>query len=147
MILFSSVSMPPTAVDTFAPVALSAKLSFLSLGGHRVFADGPVLGNPSPDPGQDLASLLESRVGVLSQLLDVRANVVESEARRLEDELVEARRLHAEAAEASVALALSEARKTAILEGSWIASSAWSQGQITEFNRAAESTFGCSAPR
>ena len=144
VILFSSVSMPPTAVDTFAPVALSAKLSFLSLVGHRVFSDAPVLGNPSPEPGQDL-TLLESRVGVLSQLLDVRANVVESEARRIEEELVEARRLHAEAAETSAALALSEARKTAILEGSLdciIGMDA--KGHITEFNRAAESTFGCS---
>lgn len=144
VILFSSVSMPQTAVDTFAPVALSAKLSFLSLGGHRVFADAPVLGNPSPDPGPDL-TLLESRVGVLSQLLDVRANVVESEAKRLEDELVEARRLHAEAAEASAALAMSEARKTAILEGSLDCIIGMDAGgHITEFNRAAESTFGCS---
>jgi len=138
VVLFSTVPVPPTTIDAFAAVALSVKVAVLPHVG-RVFAD-----RPAPERRDDAdRALLESRNTTLGQLLDVRARVVEQEAARLEQAAAEADDRATELDASRAALALSEARKTAIVEGALDCVIGMdSHGRITDFNQAAETTFG-----
>lgn len=142
-VLFSRVEIPPSAVDAFAAAALSAKVAMLPLLGGAVF-NGEVARQPSAEAAAELDDLrLEAKATALEQLLDVRAAMVKAEASRLEHLLARAETRAADLAASEQALALSEARKTAIVEGALdcvIGMDA--SGRITEFNDAAERTFG-----
>lgn len=142
VVMFSRVPIPPSAVDGFAATALSVKLAALPHVGRQIFSDGP----PSADTPLDNAidrARIESRATALDQLLEVRYAMVNAEASRLEHLLARAEDRAAELATSRAALALSEARKTAIVEGALdcvIGMNA--SGRITDFNQAAERTFG-----
>ena len=142
VVAFSSVPIPEPAVDAFVAAALATKLALLGFVGGRVFEGWQPPGRSDPPP--DLARrLLESRADTLEQLLEVRAGMVHREAARLESELVRADERSIALVESQNALAQSEARKAAIVEGALdcvIGMDA--DGRIVEFNRAAEQTFG-----
>jgi PAS domain S-box-containing protein len=143
IVAFSRVPIPASAVDGFAACALSARLALLR------FAGGPVFeGRPAPPLTAAAAAdldrqRLEWRAQTAEQLLVVRGAMVEREAARLEAELAGAEERSVALADSQAALALSEARKAAIVEGALdcvIGMDA--DGCITEFNHAAETTFG-----
>ena len=142
VVAFSRVPIPERAVDGFVAAALATKLSFLPFVHRPAFEDGkpPTRG----EPPADLERLrLESRAETGERLLEVRAGMVHREAARLENELTRAEERSAALAESQRALAVSEARKTAIVEGALdcvIGMDA--DGRIVDFNHAAERTFG-----
>ncbi len=143
VVLFSRVPIPPSAVGAFAAAALSTKIAALPLMGETVF-DGHPPASASPDEARlREAQRIESRATALGQLLDVRYSMVMAEASRLENLLSRAEDRASELAASRQALAVSEARKTAIVEGALdcvIGMDA--SGRITDFNQAAERTFG-----
>jgi PAS domain S-box-containing protein len=142
-IMFSSVPVPPSAIEAFSAIALSVKISLLPQVGREIFRGWK---GAARQPGA-LAALRtaadDSRITALSQLLDVRAAVVEQEAMRLELAIKDAEDRANQLARSQAALAASEARQKAIIEGALdciIGMDA--AGRITDFNRAAEDTFG-----
>ena len=143
VILFSSVPIPASCVEAFRAIALSVKFVLLPLVGHDVFAG---VAHPQSDPrskDQLAAATAEAKLTVALQLLDERAVIVENEALRLERELVQADQRAVEATAAQRALARTEARQTAIVEGALDCIVGMdAMGRITDFNRAAEGTFG-----
>ena len=145
VVLFSRVPIPATAVDAFAAIALSVKLAVLPHVGGDVFG-----GHPGPTRTAKAQNaldwrLLESRNATLVQLLDLRGRFVEDDTRRLEREVADAEERATELAATRAALELSEARKAAILEGALDCVIGMdSAGRITDFNHAAETTFGYS---
>ena len=148
VVAFSEIPIPDVAVDAFAAAALSTKLAVLRHSGGPVFepigstTPRPEFATP-PDGAEWERTLLEVRANTTDQLLVVRASMVMSEAGRLETELVRAEERADELSKSRQALALSEARKTAIVEGALdcvIGMAA--DGRITDFNQAAERTFG-----
>ena len=143
VVAFSRAPIPEVAVEAFVAAALATKLAVLG------FADGPVFrvdASPTRSPETDVdrqLQLLGSRAETVERLLEVRAAMVTREATRLENELVRAEERSTALAESRAALALSEARKAAIVEGALdcvIGMDA--DGRINEFNRAAEQAFG-----
>ncbi|MEA2685794.1 MAG: phosphoserine phosphatase RsbU/P [Actinomycetota bacterium] len=143
VVLFSRVPIPASTRDGFAAVALSVKLAVLGQVGGGVFADHPVPSVAPKDRDALDLHLLHSRVAALSQLLDLRARVTDDETVRLEREVTDAEERATELAATRAALELSEARKTAILEGALDCVIGMdSSGRITDFNQAAEATFG-----
>jgi len=143
VVLFSRVPIPPTTVHAFAAVALSVKVAVLPHVGGEVFAGEPPRSR-TPEARSALDRLLlESANGALSQLLDMRARIVEDQAQQLESRLTEAKEHARELAASRAALASSEARKTAIVEGAPDCVIGMDgHGRITDFNHAAEVTFG-----
>lgn len=145
VVMFSRIPIPPSAVSAFAAAALSVKIAALPLLGAPVFAGHP-RATTSPEEARALEIVcIESRANTLDQLLEVRAGTVNAEASRLENLLARAEDRAAELHASRQALALSEARKTAIVEGALdcvIGMDA--SGSITDFNEAAERTFGWS---
>jgi len=143
VVLFSTVPIPASTLDAFAAVALSVKVALLAHVGGAVFA-----GQPAPTRSADAEAAMDrllraSATTALSQLLDMRAGVVDGEARRLESQVAEAEARATELAASQAALALSEARMISIVEGAPDCVIGMdSLGRITGFNRAAEATFG-----
>lgn len=141
VVMFSRVQVPASAVDAFAAAALSVKLAALPHSGGHVFSGRSPVDIPVDDE-LDRARVA-SRATALEQLLEVRYAMVNAEAARLEQLLARAEDRADELAKSQAALALSEARKTAIVEGALdcvIGMNA--SGRITDFNEAAERTFG-----
>lgn len=143
VVLFSEVPIPQPTLDAFAAIGLSVKIAILPFVGGEVFAGRA----PAPRSADEQIAfeqkVLQSKAAALAQLLDVRASVVEAEAIRLERMLIAAEERAEELAASRAALAQSEARKTAIVEGAFdCVIGMESNGRITDFNRAAESTFG-----
>lgn len=143
IVMFSRVAIPPSAVDAFAAAALSAKIAALPHMGKTVFHGQ----QPPPRTPEETAELdalrLESRAAALDQLLDVRASMVKAEASRLEHLLARAEDRADDLEASQAALAFSEARKTAIVEGALDCVIGMDgMGRITDFNQAAERTFG-----
>ena len=143
IVLFSTVHIPVEAVDAFSTIALSVKVALLDHVGGPTFS-GRTARPPGPADQSTLAqAVAESKLVTLSQLLDVRAAFVEQEATRLELQAAETEERRKELVASRAALELSEARKSAILEGALdciIGMDA--RGRITDFNQAAEATFG-----
>ena len=143
VVLFSTVPVPPSAADAFAAIALSVKMAVLPHVDGVLFRDDA---RPERSAEQQVALdaiLLQSQNSTLISLLDARASLVEREAARLERETIQAEERATELAASRSALAVSEARKTAILDGALDCIIGMdSQGRITDFNRAAEVTFG-----
>ena len=139
---FSSVPIPEQAVDAFVAAALATKLALLP------FVGGPVFEGWRPATQRQPSSQLEhqrlsSRADTVERLLEVRAEMVHREASRLETELERAEERSTALDESRRALALSEARKAAIVEGALDCVIGMDgDGRIVEFNRAAEQTFG-----
>ncbi|MHB1534739.1 MAG: PP2C family protein-serine/threonine phosphatase [Acidimicrobiales bacterium] len=143
VVLFSALPIPGTVVDAFADMALSVKLAVIPHVGGATFADQPPPPPARGDQADQHVKRLESLNRTLAQLLDVRAAIVEAESLRIEQELTKVEERAAELAASQAALALSEARKSAIVEGALDCIIGMDgAGQITEFNRAAEATFG-----
>jgi PAS domain S-box-containing protein len=145
VVLFSTVPIPAAIVDTFATIALSIKVALLD------HVSGPTFAGYQPGPAArarqaDLdAAVTTSKLATLQQLLDARAVMVEREALRLENQATEAEERVQEVMASRAALELSEARKTAILEGALDCIIGMDAGgHITDFNHAAETTFGYS---
>jgi len=137
IILFSRIAIPALAVDGFAAIALAVKIAILPLQ-HRVFTHD----RRNADT-LDQVALREAQLETALTLLEARASVVEPEAQRLEQEARDADERAAALEATNRALELSEARKTAIVEGALdcvIGMDA--SGRITEFNHTAEGTFG-----
>lgn len=139
VVAFSRVPIPERAVDAFVAAALATKVALTA------FSGGPIFDGCAPAPtGERLAlSRAESRAETLDRLLAVRFDMVQREAERLERELSRAEERSVALAASQEALAESEARKTAIVDGALdcvIGMDA--DGRIIEFNRAAERTFG-----
>ena len=142
VVAFSSVPIPAEAVDAFVAAALATKLALLPFVGGPVFEGWRASGQRQPPPELELKRL-ESRAETLEQLLELRAEMVHREAARLEAELERAEERSTALAESRRALALSEARKAAIVEGALDCVIGMDgDGRIVEFNRAAEQTFG-----
>ena len=143
VILFSTVPIPASAVDAFAAIALSVKIAVLPHVDGAVFrGDAPPARSPKQQAALDVV-LLQSHNSTLTSLLDARAGVVEQEAARLERDAIQAEERATELAASRAALAVSEARKTAILDGALDCIIGMdSHGRITDFNRAAETAFG-----
>ena len=142
VVAFSSVPIPEQAVDAFVAAALATKLALLPFVGGPVFDGWQPRGQRPPSPEFE-RKRLESRAQTMELLLEVRAEMVHREADRLETELARAEERSTALVESQRALALSEARKAAIVEGALdcvIGMDA--DGRIVEFNRAAEHTFG-----
>lgn len=143
VVLFSTVPVPPASVDGFAAIALSVKLALLPHVGGEVFAGRPLPRRAPQDQAELDRLLLESTNAALAQLLDLRATVVEDEVLRMECNLTEAEDRASELRASQDALRLSEALKTAVVEGSPDCVIGMDgQGRITDFNLAAEATFG-----
>ena len=86
VILFSKRAIKRETADLFASVALSVKLILLSWAGGPVFESERKSQEPlSPRVSKDAA--LTAQVAALEQLLDVRTDVVASQALRLEQAL------------------------------------------------------------
>ena len=142
VVAFSTVPIPEPAVDAFVAAALATKLALFGFAGGKVFENWQPTGRRQPHPEVE-RQRLESRADTIEQLLEVRAEMVHREAARLEAELARAEERSNALVESRRALALSEARKTAIVEAALdcvIGMDA--DGCIVEFNRAAEQTFG-----
>jgi PAS domain S-box-containing protein len=143
VILFSSVAVPSSALEAFSAIALSVEISLLPHVGKEVFRGWNGAGRHPEALVALRASSAESRVTALTQLLDMRAAVVEREASRLELATREAEDRANQLALSQAALAASESRQKAIIEGALDCIIGMdSAGRITDFNRAAEDTFG-----
>ena len=143
VILFSSIHVPVSTLEAFAAIALSVKVSLLPLVGREVFQGWKSTVRPPEALVALQASANESRVVALSQLLDMRAAVVEREAQRLELATMDAEDRANQLTQSQAALATSESRQKAIIEGALDCIIGMdSSGRITDFNRAAEDTFG-----
>ena len=143
IVLFSTVPIPAPAADAFAAIALSTKFALLAHVGGPTFVGQPAPARSRSKQAALTTEVTDSKIATLLQLLDARALVVEREAQRLELEAARAEEHAAELAASKAALEMSEARKTAILEGALdciIGMDA--DGRITDFNHAAETTFG-----
>ncbi len=145
VVLFSTVPIPPTTLDAFAAIALSVKIAVLPYLGAKVFAGEPARRPGAGAPARSELLLLRSENTALSQLLDVRAAVVEREAQRLERLAGDAVEGAEELARSRAALMLSEARKTSLIEEAPDCVIGMDcHGRITDFNHAAEATLGYS---
>jgi sigma-B regulation protein RsbU (phosphoserine phosphatase) len=143
VIMFSTVPVPQSAVDAFSAIALSVKVSLLSCEGDEVFRGWRTHTRRRSNSVAAVSAIADSQIATLSQLLDVRASVVEDEAVRLEKALHEAEDRASELASSQSALAASESRQKAIIEGALDGIVGMdAAGRITDFNRAAELTFG-----
>jgi sigma-B regulation protein RsbU (phosphoserine phosphatase) len=140
---FSCVPIPEPAVDAFVAAALATKLALLPFVGGPIFDGWQPSGQRQRSSAELEQQRVESRADTVERLLEVRAGMVHREAARLETELARAEERSTALAESRRALALSEARKAAIVEGALdcvIGMDA--DGRIVEFNLAAEQTFG-----
>jgi sigma-B regulation protein RsbU (phosphoserine phosphatase) len=143
VVLFSTSPIPAAALDAFGAVALSIKVALLAHVPGPTFAGQPAPIRTTAQQARLDAAITDSRVMTLSQLLDAQSSVVEQESLRLERDASAADERATELVASREALAVSEARKTAILDGALDCIIGMdSQGHITDFNHAAEAAFG-----
>ncbi|MGI8685523.1 MAG: PP2C family protein-serine/threonine phosphatase [Acidimicrobiales bacterium] len=144
VILFSRTPISEKTAQLFRSVALSVKLALLPFAEGRVFDsdldlhEGIRAGRPD-----DEVSYLRSRAATAEQLVAVRGDAVLSQSLRLESALEDAERRAGELAASERALVQSEAQARAVIDVSLDAIVGMdAHGRITEFNPAAEATFG-----
>jgi PAS domain S-box-containing protein len=141
VVMFSTTPIPPETADAFATVAVSVKLAVLRHAGRRVFDWQPP--DDSAPSADDELHVLRSQVAAMEELLDVRGGAVTDQAARLQDALSAANERAAELAISQSALAASQARKSAIVDGALDSVvSMDASGHVLEWNHAAEETFG-----
>lgn len=143
VVLFSTTPIPATALDAFVMMGLAVEVSVLPHTFGRVFADAPL-----PERTEEERHALDALVGraattTLDLLVEVTTSVARDNAARLARARSDAQQTAAELAALRVALAASDAQKVSLLDGALDAAITMdSLGRITEFNRAAEATFG-----
>lgn len=143
VVMFSKSAIPEPTAELFATVALSTKLAVLPFVAGPVFASERLGTADGAAGGDGDVDLLRSQVVALEQLLEVRQAAVIEQSMRLESALHAARERHDDLVASQAELAVSEARKSAVVDGALdciIAIDA--TGRVVEWNPAAEATFG-----
>jgi PAS domain S-box-containing protein len=143
VVMFAKSVIPEATADLFATVALCTKLAVLPYVGGPVFASERVATTEVKPGREDDVELLRSQVVALEQLLEVRQAAVIEQSTRLESALVAARERHDDLVISQKELAVSDARKSAVVDGAFDSIIAIdSTGRVIEWNPAAEATFG-----
>lgn len=142
VIMFATDEIPPETAELFRSIALMVKLVLLPFVEGRVFTSEP---EPAPTPEVELRRH-RSRAQALEQMLNVREEIVTTQALRLELSL-QTEYEHAAALEASqAALVVSEARNAAVVSHALDAIiSMGADGRVIGWNPAATKIFGYTA--
>jgi sigma-B regulation protein RsbU (phosphoserine phosphatase) len=142
-VLFSTVSIPASAVDSFVALSLSAKLAVLPFVWGRVFdGEEPSAVGTEVEAGRQRA-LLEAKAAALDELLERRMRGLEAESSARERLAADNEELRHEVAGLKGALERADLERATMGDGApWGVIGMDSEGRITSFNRSAEETFG-----